>query len=204
MDSVSDEELVERYRAEGGSPRGDSFIDQLFHRHHARVAAWCLRMTGDANSAADLAQDIFIKAFQRLASFRGDSRFTTWLYAIARNHCMDELRSKAARPEVTTAAVLEDMPDARLEDALSNLERRDTKAFVQQLMRDSLEEVEAEVMTLHYVHEMPLDAVTRLLRLTNPSGAKAHIVSARRKLSRAIEQWKRREQQVKGDVRGHV
>jgi RNA polymerase sigma-70 factor, ECF subfamily len=204
MDSVSDEELVERYRAEGGSPRGDSFIDQLFHRHHARVAAWCLRMTGDANSAADLAQDIFIKAFQRLDSFRGDSRFTTWLYAITRNHCMDELRSKAVRPEVTTAAVLEDMPDARLEDALSNLERRDTKAFVQQLMRDSLEEVEAEVMTLHYLHEMPLDAVTRLLRLTNPSGAKAHIVSARRKLSRTIEQRKRREQQVKGDVRGHV
>src|SRR4249920_1430476 len=113
MDSVSDEELVERYRAEAGSPRGDSCIDQLFHRHHSRVAAWCLRMTGDANSAADLAQDIFVKAFQRLDSFRGDSKFTTWLYSIARNHCLDELRSKAARPEVTTAAVLEDMPDGR-------------------------------------------------------------------------------------------
>ena len=97
MDSVSDEELVERYRAEIGSPRGDSFINQLFHRHHSRVAAWCLRMTGDANSAADLAQDIFIKAFQRLDSFRGDSKFTTWLYAIARNRCLDELRTRRRR-----------------------------------------------------------------------------------------------------------
>jgi hypothetical protein len=66
-------------------------------------------------------------------------------------------------------------------------------------MRDSLEEIEAEVMTLHYVHEMPLDAITRLLRLTNPSGAKAHVVNARRKLNRAI-----RMRQMKGDVAGHV
>ena len=204
MESVSDEELVERYRAEAGSPRGDSFINELFHRHHTRVAAWCLRMTGDTSSAADLAQDVFIKAFQRLDSFRGDSKFTTWLYAIARNHCMDEIRSRAARPETTTAAVLEEMHDARIEDALDALERRDAKAFVQQIMRDCLEQVEAEVMTLHYVHEIPLDAVTRMLRLTNASGAKAHIVSARRKLSRAVEQWKQRGPRVRGDVPDHA
>jgi RNA polymerase sigma-70 factor, ECF subfamily len=204
MESVSDEELVERYRTEAGSPRGDSFINQLFQRHHTRVAAWCLRMTGDSNSAADLAQDVFIKAFQRLDSFRGDSKFTTWLYSIARNHCLDEIRTRAARPEVTTAAVLEEMEDVRLEDVFATLAQRDLKAFVQQIMRDSLEQVEAEAMTLHYVHEIPLDTVTRMLRLTNPSGAKAHIVSARRKLSRAVEQWKHRGQKVRGDVRGHA
>ena len=101
MDGVSDEELVERYRAEAGTARGDSYINQLFIRHHTRVAAWCVRMTGDASAAADLAQDIFMKAFQRLDSFRGESKFTTWLYVIARNRCMDELRSKATRPEET-------------------------------------------------------------------------------------------------------
>src|SRR5579883_3348197 len=113
MESVSDEELVERYRAEAGSARGDAFINQLFHRHHSRVAAWCLRITGDINSAADMAQEVFIKALQRLDAFRGDSKFTTWLYAIARNHCLDEMRAKAGRPELTSAAVLEEMKDSR-------------------------------------------------------------------------------------------
>src|SRR5205823_6299499 len=125
-------------------------------------------------------------------------------YSIARNRCMDEIRSRAARREVTTAPVLEEMVVTRLEDVFEALERRDARTFVQQIMRESLDEVEAEVMTLHYVHEMPLDAVTRLLRLTNPSGAKAHIVSACRKLSRAVEQWKQRGQKVRGDVGGHV
>ena len=54
-----------------------------------------------------------------------------------------------------------------------------------------------KVMTLHYAEEVPLNAVTRLLNLENSSGAKAYIVSAKRKLSRAIERWKAREQRTR-------
>jgi hypothetical protein len=49
--------------------------------------------------------------------------------------------------------------------------------------------VEARVMTLHYAEELPLDAVTQLLNLDNASGAKAYIVSAKRKLAQAVGQW---------------
>jgi len=49
---------------------------------------------------------------------------------------------------------------------------------------------EARVMTLHYAEELPLDAVTQLLKLDNASGAKAYIVSAKRKLARAVSRWK--------------
>ena len=70
MGILSDEELIERYRAASGTPAGEAFIDQLFHRHHQRVAAWCYRMTGDVDSAADLAQEVFLKAFRRLDSFQ--------------------------------------------------------------------------------------------------------------------------------------
>src|SRR6266567_6286032 len=116
MEALSDEELIAQYCAESDSKRGSAFIDQLFRRHHARVAAWCLRMTGDVDSAADLAQEVFLKAFQRIGSFRADSRFTTWLYSIARNHCLDELRSRTARPENTVDAVMEEIPDLRMQD----------------------------------------------------------------------------------------
>lgn len=151
-------------------------------------------MTGDVESAADLAQDVFIKAFQGLDGFRGGSKFTTWLYSIARNRCMDELRSRAARPEQAADGVMEEVADARIEEVTAALERRDSEALLRRLLRASLEEIEVKVMTLHYFHEMPLEAIGRLLRLSNPSGAKAYIVSAKRKLGRALERWQAQEQ----------
>lgn len=201
MGVLSDEELVDRYRTVA-DPRRDEFLDQLFERHHTRVAAWCYRMTGDVDSATDLAQDVFLKAFQNLESFRGQSKFTTWLYSIAKNHCMDALKSRAGAPIIAGEAALERVPDLRADEPLSTMERRQAEEVVRQLMRESLDETEIKVMTLHYVQELPLDAVTRLLHLTNTSGAKAYVVSARRKLARAFNDWKEREEKRKGG--GHV
>jgi RNA polymerase sigma-70 factor, ECF subfamily len=141
-------------------------------------------MTGDVDSAADLAQDVFLKAFQRLDSYRGDSKFSTWLYSITRNHCMDEMRSRAARPPEVSDAVLEALPDTDWEQASRTLERRESVQALRHIMQEALDETEAKVMTLHYVDELPLDSITRLLELKNPSGAKAYVVSARRKLQR--------------------
>ena len=197
MGVLSDEELVDRYRAVADPQRG-KFLDQLFERHHARVATWCYRITGDVDGAADLAQEVFLKAFQNLASFRGQSKFTTWLYSIARNHCMDALKSRASTPIIAGESVLEQVQDLQAGELLSAMERRQAEEVFRQLMRESLDETEAQVMTLHYVHEFPLDAVTRLLALTNPSGAKSYVVSARRKLVRAFNDWKQREEQRKG------
>jgi RNA polymerase sigma-70 factor (ECF subfamily) len=202
MADLSDEELVERYRAERGSPRGAATIDELFQRHHSRVAAWCFRITGEVDSAADLAQDVFLKAFQGLDSYRGGSRFTTWLYSIARNRCMDALRARAARPNETTGSDLETYVDDRQEGISSALERRESHELVRQLVRDYLDDTEAKVMTMHYVHELPLDSVTRLLGLTNQSGAKAYIVSARRKLGKALTKLQPRGADHGGDNRG--
>jgi RNA polymerase sigma-70 factor, ECF subfamily len=198
MDGVSDEELIQRYRAAPAHSESRTLLDQLFERHHSRVAAWCYRFTGDVETSTDLAQDIFLKAYQRLDSFRGDSKFSTWLYTIARNHCMDELRSRASNPDRNAEPVSEYLPDAGVEQISQTLERRESEELVRRLMRESLDEVESQVMTLHYVHELPLDSVTRVLGLQNQSGAKACVVSARRKLARALESWRSREQRMRG------
>jgi RNA polymerase sigma-70 factor, ECF subfamily len=197
MEVLSDEELVGRYRATGGLQQEES-LNQLFERHHSRVAAWCYRMTGNVDSATDLAQDVFLKAYQNLDSFRGQSKFTTWLYSIARNHWMDALSSRAAAPLQAGEAALEQVQDLRAGELLSTMERHQAEETVRQLMRETLDETETKVMTLHYVHELPLEVVTRTLNLTNTSGAKAYVVSARRKLARAFNQWKEREERRKG------
>jgi RNA polymerase sigma-70 factor (ECF subfamily) len=201
MGVLSDEELVDRYRTKTNVQR-DEFLNQLFDRHRTRVAAWCYRMTGDVNAATDLAQDVFLKAFQNLEAFQGQSKFTTWLYSIARNHCIDALRSRGSTPVIAGEEALERVENLRASELLSNMERRQTEDVVRRLMRESLDETEAKVMTLHYVHEVPLDAVTRLLKLTNISGAKAYVVSARRKLARAVNEWRGRTEGRKGG--GHA
>ena len=189
MEPVSDEDLVAQYRASPGRCEAEALWNELFQRHHGRVALWCLRLTGDRESAVDLAQEVFLKAFRYLDSYRGDSKFSTWLYSIARNHCFTELKARAAKPEDAGEPLLAALADTA-PDAHTKLERRDAAQMLRQLVRDSLSEVEARVIMLHYAEELPLTAVTRLLNLDNISGAKAYIVSARRKLSRAVAGWK--------------
>ena len=114
-----------------------------------------------------------------------DSRFTTWLYSITRNHCLDQLRSQSLHPAEAADSSLDEIADGSLEEFSVTMERRQSEEMVRQLIRESLDETETRIMTLHYVDELPLEAITRLIGLTNQSGAKAYIVSARRKLSRS-------------------
>jgi RNA polymerase sigma-70 factor, ECF subfamily len=195
---LTDEELLERYRAESRPSSAQVHINELFRRHHAKVASWCLNITGDVNSASDMAQEVFLKAFQRLSSFRGDSKFTTWLYSIARYHCLDEVRSRRTRPQEVLDAPLEEIEDFSAPGTFAHIERRESEELLKQLIQESLDETETKAMTLHYVHELPLDSVSKLLGLTNPSGAKAYIVSAKRKLKRSLERWKSRTQDTRG------
>ena len=68
---------------------------ELVRRYHGKVYQLCYGMMGTADRAEDAAQEVFIKAFRRLASFRGESAFSTWLYRLASNQCLDLLRSRA-------------------------------------------------------------------------------------------------------------
>jgi len=188
MDEVSDEELVAQYRLAPASDRSRQLLDELFRRHRARVVAWCYRLSGDRDHAADLAQDVFLKAYSSLDTYRRDSKFTTWLYVIARNRCRDEHRARSALRRDAPDDVMLDEP-ADHNAALAALDARDARNMVRTLMDDLLTDTEKQVMTLHYGHEMPLDTITTALGLTNTSGAKAFIVSAKRKLDAAVKRW---------------
>ena len=63
------------------SSKGDMIaFEEVYNRHHRRVYAICLKMLKNANQAEDLTQDVFIQLHRKIGSFRGDSRFTTWLH----------------------------------------------------------------------------------------------------------------------------
>src|SRR5437879_1010468 len=149
MEQLPDEELVAVYRSRLGSPDADSLLNELFQRHYARVALWCFRLTGDRESAADLSQEVFIKAFRNLKSYRGDSKFSTWLYSITRNHCFNELKARAGRSEQASELLLVGLID-RAPSPYTQLEQKNLAAALRDWLRSSLTEVEGRVMTLHY------------------------------------------------------
>src|SRR6266545_5610741 len=104
MVQLTDEELIRNFRAGNGTPQNSAHIDELFRRYYQKVACWCVRFSSDREMAADLAQEIFMAAYRNLDSFRGESKFSTWLYSIARNHCINHARVRASRPEVNLDA----------------------------------------------------------------------------------------------------
>jgi RNA polymerase sigma-70 factor, ECF subfamily len=188
LGALSDEDLLVEWKKLAGRER-EAAVNELFGRHYERVARWCLRFTGDRDRAADLAQDVFLKAHRHLDSFRGTSRFSTWLYTIVRNESMN--RIQRAAPPMDSDDVLAEV--ASLEPRPDEVtERVRHEARLRAFLSATLDPLERNVFVLHYGEEMPIDAITRLLRLDNPSGAKAYIVSARRKLAKAAQRLRTR------------
>src|ERR1700686_5623270 len=85
-----DSEVIRRAQ-EGDA---DAFA-ALFHAHKARIYSVCLRMTNSAAEAEDLTQDAFLQVFRKIATFRGDSAFSTWLHRIAVNTVLMHFRKKS-------------------------------------------------------------------------------------------------------------
>ena len=74
-------------------------FESLVARYQTRITAYAARMLGSVDDAEDVAQETFIKAYRSLDSFRGASSFSTWLYRIATNLCIDRARAKKRRPQ---------------------------------------------------------------------------------------------------------
>ena len=80
---------------------------ELVRAHQVRVLRLCVSLLGDVTLAEDAAQEIFFKAYQALSSFRGQSTFSTWLYRIAANRCLDLLRKRRREPVESWDALIE-------------------------------------------------------------------------------------------------
>lgn len=182
LGQLSDEDLIRKARSEPASAA--VCIETLFRRYYSKVASWCLRISGDRETAADLAQEVFLRVHSRLDSFRMESRFSTWLYQVTRsvaiNHGEAYRRRNAPLDDLETAPDLADvLPGA--EDLLVTSEEAQG---LRTAMEEALEPLEAKVLYLHFADGLTLAGITEMLGLENKSGAKAYIVSGLRKLKR--------------------
>ena len=88
----------------------DAF-EELVRRYEKRVYAIALRSAGSPEDAADITQDVFLRAWRSIESFRGDSGFSTWLFRITMNQCVDYARHKQSQPPTQPLVQGEDDED---------------------------------------------------------------------------------------------
>lgn len=175
----SDEDLVAAYQARPGSEAGRHAASLLLSRYQRLVYVWCLRYVREHEAALDLAQDVLLRAYRSLESFRGASQFSSWLFVIARNRCLNAvrrpalLRDEEAEPEAM--ADPEGGPDAELETQEAN-------ETVRRLIDECLDEIERRALYLRCHERMPVDEITKVLEVTSASGARGLLQTARRKL----------------------
>jgi RNA polymerase sigma-70 factor, ECF subfamily len=192
LQRCGDEELIARARS-APAVEAEACLEHLFRRHYPKVAGWCLAICRDRDEAADLAQEVFLRVHDRLHSFRGQSRFSTWLYTVTRRVAINrgiaaQRRQVERLAEVEVPELVDPAPGAA--DAA---ERGEIAARLRQAMERDLEPTEARVLYLHYVDGLKLAAITSLMDLRNKSGAKAFVVSGRRKLERRFGRWLARQ-----------
>lgn len=106
------------------SMQGDhEAFESLVRRHQRMIYALAYRMSGSAADAEDLTQDTFVRAHQQLDSFRADSKFSSWLYRIAMNHCLNWRDRVSRRNQLHTRWQVENtnnnVPDAETNPALT-------------------------------------------------------------------------------------
>jgi RNA polymerase sigma-70 factor (ECF subfamily) len=105
---AEDERLVER--AQGGDA---SAFEALYRRHASAIFGLALRMLKNRADAEDMLQEIFIHAHDRLPSFEGRSAFGTWLYRLATNRCLDQLRSRSAKQQAKNEPLVPELTGGR-------------------------------------------------------------------------------------------
>lgn len=87
-DLLNDDELIRHYL----ETQQNNYFETLYNRYVNKVYRRCLSLTKDSTKAEDFTHDIFLRVFGNLRNFKGNSAFSTWLYSISYNYCMDQLR----------------------------------------------------------------------------------------------------------------
>lgn len=175
--AASDAELIAR------AQRGDEeAFAALFEVHKRRVYSLCLRMTGDTAEAEDLAQEAFLQLFRKIATFRGESAFSTWLHRLAVNVVLMHLRKKGLQQ------VSLDEPDASQDEPVRREYGDDDKRLLHAIDRITLSRaIEGlppgyrAVLVLHDVEGYEHNEIAQILNCS-VGNSKSQLHKARLKL----------------------
>jgi len=183
---ASDEELVERTLA----GRTAAFAE-LYERHREQVYLIAYRFVGNKADALDLCQEVFVKAYEALATFRGQAKFSTWLTRIASNTCLDHRRHAQVRRagQFDTNSVKSDyrLPSHKKgEQPAERAERAELRAAIDAAVAQ-LSPEHREAFVLHAVEGLTYEEIAR--RVGCPIGTVMSRLHYARKRLRGLLTW---------------
>lgn len=161
---------------------------QLVRDNERRVYTLALRMCGSPEDALDLAQETFLRAWSALPNFRGGSSFSTWLYRLASNACVDLLR-REGRHRAAAGPSLDD-EELRLEtaDPAPTPQEAAERAELRRQIENGLRALPAEyrqVLILREMHQLSYEEIGQTLSL-DPGTVKSRISRGRKRLQKFL------------------
>ncbi len=160
--------------------------EALVREYEKNVYNLALRMTGNSEDAYDMSQEAFIKAYNSLSSFRGDSKFSVWLYRIVSNVCLDFIRSRTRKPSVSLSTENDDGEDVEIDIADEGqtpenlMDRKLTRDAVQRGLK-SLPPDHRQILLLREIQGLSYEEISDVLGL-EVGTVKSRIFRARKKL----------------------
>lgn len=183
---MTEQELVERAK------KGDeTAFEVLVTDNEKRIYNLCRRLTGNPEDAAELTQEAFLNAWRGLSRFQGESSFSTWLYRLASNACIDFLRKEKRRQNLSMTVSLDDEEEARqveLPDERYAPERELERTEVRQAVVAGLERLTPEhrqVLVMREINGLSYAEIGAVLGLEEGT-VKSRIARARNALRKVL------------------
>jgi RNA polymerase sigma-70 factor (ECF subfamily) len=176
MKRLSDNYYIEKVRTgETGC------FASLLERYSTQVFSLIVKMVGNREDAEELTQDVFVKAYGALASFRGESSFSTWIYRIAYNMAVSAVRKKKTAFMSVDEDRMPDVPDGEAEEAMPGTTDPEERLRILNLALERLSPEERAVIMLFYKENRSMEEIAAIAGLT-VSNVKTKVFRIRKKL----------------------
>lgn len=156
----------------------------LVKRYERLVFTLALRMLKNREEAEEISQDVFVKAFRSLSTFKGNSKFSSWLYRITYNACLDLLSRKRKHSSYDSIENIHEGKANHAESVLDTME----KTAQQQLLKACIAQLGAEeafLITIYYYEEQSVADIASITNLTE-SNVKVKLFRSRKKLAKLL------------------
>ena len=160
MAEETDEAIAVRVQQGDGEAFGE-----LIERYQAKLARYARKFLLDADDAADIVQDIFIKSYQNIQSFDVSRRFSPWIYRIAHNEFVNALKKRQSRRTVFTIDFDTLFPHLTAPDTADSAAiERDTRATLDRYL-DKISPKYREPLVLYYLEELDYKEISEILQI---------------------------------------